>query len=626
MDFASLRADIENPNRNIDDPGSPWHWKQGNEFEILIRAKAALKDLTHSDPQQARTLHTLLQKTYYELKAKKHSAAVPLGVLTGDIKKSTFGQRMKRTLAAITLGVITLSPSAPYKQPELTPREVVRALLDTNLPAWQEELITSLHYGTTNQLTDALLHAVTSSQEPADMELIREFIWAKALTPELYKELLAPLTEEQKEVLDILAWKIQLTPEHVRIIRGAHMTEEQAEQIRLIPAQYLTPEFLPQLLQLSKDRDILIYRVEKKHLLDEELLRLILALPEPVVKQLLNAEVDEITAHTLQRILENPAALALLRDSPSPNPAGIGKDPELYGMEQIQDNWLFTIPADHAQLINLKAMIARNLNLTHQDINAQTVGQEHLRILQSQTAYRKIPLFANRDVVLVANGEKWEHDARDPRWLSQFIRMSGSESRFGTPALQAAIRKQARTLNIWRFEESSEQKKQELLDYIIHHEGPLTLFFDAHGFERGIGLTKTQDLLEYELRDALIKRWKTIHLDRSNIENHDIIIVSTCYSGTIGQKIVRALPELGPATPVPFILGPTEYGQIGRTDRTTPFGTRFTTRLIEGGKRPTIGDAIRLDKIDQLHGNPTIYAPGPENKPMQLASMDHRAA
>jgi hypothetical protein len=298
------------------------------------------------------------------------------------------------------------------------------------------------------------------------------------------------------------------------------------------------------------------------------------------------------------------------------------EDPALENLLLIKDEWLPQLPRD--ELAELKARIARNLNFQRKAVTLQAVHEEQQRIALEREQLASLPLFQGRSVVLIGAEET-------VLWDGKMV------DRFLPQAVIDAVRAQAADVTVFKFTTGNiKTLKPQLLDTIARIKGPLTILIDGHGLAGkgragAITLVKKspdapwgeQELTEFDLQDALKKRWDAVTggrqetAEKIDIAKRDIIISASCYS----SNILRELLAWG--VPTPILIANAEYGQYGMTNYNSPFHSNFLEFGIGlgSGHPSTLGDVFRNESSKRLHGNITVYCPMLNNSSHSLQQI-----
>ena len=302
------------------------------------------------------------------------------------------------------------------------------------------------------------------------------------------------------------------------------------------------------------------------------------------------------------------------------------------------------------------AYVARNLAEKNIPISDETVHAEVERIQKKRVEVGSINLFAQR-VVLVSHEEQLrEKQSTQAR--------KTVDLRFGTSTLQERIRerqKQAAPINTPEFThitpllkkgeqyestvQSLTEAKRKALDTIRSAPGPLTVFFDGHGWKDAFylsdgqvrGVTEqnqnesesAQEIIETdrarkidvdELAKMLIERFHAQQAQNPAVRESDISLVfSACYMQNFTRLLAKVLNEA--KVPAPKIMiSASEFGQYSFSDFDNPFGTKFNEMIVT---QPTIEGVIDAEHFFQ-DGNPSIFVPTePDNAVLMQLSGDY---
>jgi hypothetical protein len=331
----------------------------------------------------------------------------------------------------------------------------------------------------------------------------------------------------------------------------------------------------------------------------------------------------------------------------------LARDRALEDIRSIQVEWLprSTTREGEGVIANYKAIIARNLYFQGLDISEVNVRDEIQRLSNQQEEYGDVNVFADRNVIFVANDEVMSQDLLD---RGVVIPQEEIEHpyRFGRAATISTIQEQASEVEFFRpslGEQTPEyfiELKRQIIKQIESSPPPFTFVFDGHGMMDGIFLAggdieNLAQLLEQsyfyitpaELGAAITVRYQNFpDLLNNDPSRRDIYIFSSCFSVNFIRILYSELLASG-ITQLPICISPTEFGQYSITNYDSLYGVDFfETTLGLGSRRPTtLGDVMNNDS-SQLDTNPSLYIPEQdtvlqlsENKQNQLVNRDRAA-
>lgn len=327
----------------------------------------------------------------------------------------------------------------------------------------------------------------------------------------------------------------------------------------------------------------------------------------------------------------------LTKQNPHRNIKGLQDDPSIQhsidiNQSTIRDDQLrhFADSAGSLRLpsrLDVVPLISRNLFARGIAVNDSTVMSETDSIINLRDTHRNTPLFYDRNVVSLSNGQQY---------LFMF-------KRFGTPGfLDEVKRQQDGTGSFAPFDagtsrESSLLAKQETLQALEKAKPSLTFVFDGHGDSNNLILKlgirdaekpvkdkeKEIAISVEELATALKARYATqSESDRNKARtNPDILVIASCFSGDFARNLYAALGDI----PKPIILTETEVGQFGYSDPRDSAGESFFSEALrqqlKAGHQPysVLGDFFDENFTDTKEHS--ILVPGPSNIPLQISAI-----
>ncbi len=291
----------------------------------------------------------------------------------------------------------------------------------------------------------------------------------------------------------------------------------------------------------------------------------------------------------------------------------------------------------------MMVMIARNLYFQNKAVTRETVMAETKRILDTRKQYADIPLFAGRNVLHIAHGEKiresldnqgkpysnWQYDDAEKN--------AGDTYRFAPIGTQKAIERQQNGRGSYSLlrpalREEAKVIKARVLQAIRTIAPPATFLFDGHGgpdaFYLSDGQLSGQKNVELnavklsveELADAFAERaQKFEQLKTDDPAKKDICIFKSCYSATLTRLFYQRLQGL----PKPVTLASAEYGQKGYSDWNDPLISKFSSNVMQLGRDngvTTFADVFRQEFSGPT--NPSLYIPDESGQTMQISRND----
>lgn len=450
-------------------------------------------------------------------------------------------------------------------------------------------------------------NAVT--QDP--LLILQPALWKKGDTPPVAADLASVLTPPAKlKVLGAMnAGNIALLGVDlpVQLARGVYSAEKNKTIIAIVRN--------PVVAKAIASRD--------KAFFDQVVEELFLVLSEDERAQLQGVPYYEELRKYAEHTLRLEMGKALLGDKdPNRIVRFLNADPALREWAAVKAEWLSdtgkALPKQ-AQ-VQMKAIIARNLYFQNLTVTEANVKREEARVEAARSAYRGVKLFAGRKVLHVAHSEKWK---------------DGSH-RFGTDAVRDAIQAQAgkdayKLIRPENTKESLKKAKEEILVRIAKTQPPFTMIFEGHGSPSAIYLFDGEHLGDQKTREtsntikitvdelaaALLLRAELFFPEVGDPDpaRKDILVFGSCFN----TNFIRGLHERLRGVPKPIVLGSSEFGQYGYSDKKNAFGSPFTSEVLQlkdKGHTTTFGD-IFDHEFDGL-SNPSLYVPDVRNTTQQV--------
>ena len=236
------------------------------------------------------------------------------------------------------------------------------------------------------------------------------------------------------------------------------------------------------------------------------------------------------------------------------------------------------------ELVQLKVMIARNLFFRNGSATPASIRAEYGRIQDLRKAYRDLHVFAGREVLYAASGDRQKIGGQ-----KEFL--------FGHAPTQARLRRQADRFTFYRPRLSDDMK---LLEDRLSSAPRLTLVFEGHGRDKALKLGGA--LSAEDLGKRLSER-------RQN--STPILVLDACQSHTFSRHLMEALGKQGMSSAMPVVITPEEYGQDFIK---SVYADRFLSRDLRLGRgRVQLGNLM-----DEAWITTSVYVPDPARVPAQI--------
>jgi hypothetical protein len=285
-------------------------------------------------------------------------------------------------------------------------------------------------------------------------------------------------------------------------------------------------------------------------------------------------------------------------------------------------------------------MVARNLASQSLPPMRENVVAELRRIAADRARVRSIPIFQERNVLMLAHCEMIRSvtatDDGTPyneREHQSWENAMGGPFRFGGIHLRNAIIRQitpGRSFSFLRPKspESAAAYKQYVLQRMLEIQPPFTFVFDGHGNAFGLYLSASNSEEERgsapgtivhiatdELR-AMCRERVIRYPEIQSPEHCDIFVMHACRSGNTALSLARRKNE-----GTPLIIAASEWGQFSYSQTDDPLGTLFFSRVLNLSKPGVTTVGTVLDHEFDAIANPTIVLPGDNGKGRQIAGM-----
>lgn len=305
------------------------------------------------------------------------------------------------------------------------------------------------------------------------------------------------------------------------------------------------------------------------------------------------------------------------------------KDPALRKLFDIKREWFGKLSDN--EFANFATFICRNLYFKGQTVNQENSIREYESILKQREEYGNIPLFANRNILLVSHLEKYKT----------------GKDRFGLQGLSDALEKQKGDNDkVFKHVEGTDYEslstvKNEALLKLQNMKSPLTFIFDGHGGPDAIYLSDGQvkEMLESEsenknantiiesnltvkisykeLADAISKR------PRNESGQKDIFIFSGCYNYEFMRNLYAELKRQG--SDLPITLGESEYGQYAYSDERSNTGAKFFDKVLKVDSKESLIKDV-WENNAETDSNPSLFIPSEKDKPLQISQAESQSS
>lgn len=307
---------------------------------------------------------------------------------------------------------------------------------------------------------------------------------------------------------------------------------------------------------------------------------------------------------------------------------GIIEDPAWSLFKNIPNNWIPTENIenpDRAKIAEHGLMIARNLHfqgIEPEEITREMIVEESERILEMREKMKEIPIFKDRNVIMIADNEKNPENAGNDE-----------THRFGLDTTAEEVKHQQNSgeYSLERFRintttENPESVKNEILSRIAGTAGPLTILLEGHGIRYGFHITNRDRITPRDFADALNERHRLRQKEKGQTPEEPVIIIyNSCFGSNQGRYLYE---HLNPDVQKPVIITKSEHGQSSYTNFDSIYHSHFLRgnifRKHENGIA-TVGGSVEealSESPEYQDSNPSVYVPGKNNKPMQIA-MEH---
>ena len=225
------------------------------------------------------------------------------------------------------------------------------------------------------------------------------------------------------------------------------------------------------------------------------------------------------------------------------------EDEGLQDILKVKPEWIKVPKTSDLQPVQARAMIARNLYTDGLPVTKENVQKELNRIVEERNKLKDKYIFKGRNVVHVAQNEKYS-----------------GKNVFGKKGTLTAINEQSESVQALRCGATKEQVKEfkkELVDRIANTQPPLTFYYAGHGSGKSVDLISRKGLkltlTPADLALALKQRHENFKNDPVEKEKPPIIIISSCYTANFAQRMYKRIQN---TSNKPITMGGSEFGQV----------------------------------------------------------------
>ncbi|MEK7672480.1 MAG: hypothetical protein AAB373_01210 [Patescibacteria group bacterium] len=294
--------------------------------------------------------------------------------------------------------------------------------------------------------------------------------------------------------------------------------------------------------------------------------------------------------------------------------------------------------------IEIALKVGRNLFLKNffGTIDARIIEEEIIKIDKLNELTGDIKVFEGRNIIFLANGEKWDTYAKETDYRVAFLGIH-QKNRFNTPEMRYDLLESRGSVGSAQFEAPSSEPtieelnnvKERTLLGIANTPPPLTFMFNGHGGPYALYMNAgkiVNQTLEGKMADCINAEdiAKAIAQRKKNFPNqlaelkHDIYIFDSCYNHSFIRHLYSKIKELDGIAPI--TMGESEYGQLGfglSASITNKFDASYRVlNLGKKGQRGTKIKDVRKNESASLFSNFTIYVPDEEGDPQQIVKKD----
>lgn len=282
-------------------------------------------------------------------------------------------------------------------------------------------------------------------------------------------------------------------------------------------------------------------------------------------------------------------------------------DPAVEMALKIPDSWVKNLNQVKPEEVRL--WIARSLYLSgFRGTPKQSDVSSHLETIREiRTEYKSIPLFYNRNVVVLAARGNLETSVKD-------------DSSFVHPEEVEELKKQEpRNYTILRENEGGTEIKAKFRQHLINTPPPTCFYLRAHGSANEVVINADVIISQAELVSWLILRYKKYpNLLSADIELQDLICLGSCNGHTFLRGIYEKLESVYGEASFPISLVDGEYGQLTYSGILSNYRVDRTMEPLWSKSRITLGDIMENNQCKLGLNSPTIYAPIGRKKQEEL--------
>lgn len=300
-------------------------------------------------------------------------------------------------------------------------------------------------------------------------------------------------------------------------------------------------------------------------------------------------------------------------------------DPALKHFEDVKREWLPEL--SDREFVNMATFISRNLYFKEQKISDETVKEEYQRILEQREKYGELPVFYDRNILLLSHIERYKENGID-------------RDRFGQEGLVNALVKQKgdndkvfQHIEAKNYDELS-KVKDSALNSIEEMGTPFTFFMDGHGSPDAIYLSDGQaSELVNSSNSQIIESDNTVKISYKELAKaiakrstkygeqvkNDIYIFSGCFNYQFIRKLYKELKNLG--ANLPIALGASEYKQYSYSTLLSDTGSAFFDKILKVESEKTLlKDIWQNEFIEKDYSsNPSLFILSEEDMPAQIS-------
>jgi hypothetical protein len=235
---------------------------------------------------------------------------------------------------------------------------------------------------------------------------------------------------------------------------------------------------------------------------------------------------------------------------------------------------------------------------------------------------KEMPIYDGRNVLFVSQRQEWEGE------------QYGGDLRFGHKNMIDGLKTSVGAGKVDHFMAEKEPSKEALvemkakiLDQVKNTPPPFTFYFDGHGFERALVLydDKVNKLEPHEVisvsefAGAVKKRVEKFASKYEDL-NKDVYVIGSCKNHTFIRNVMNIVGNDSDFTKNSVFIGASEFGQSSFSDPRWRFSDNRKVMKV-GDKGVTLGNIVEAEE-KYMESDFSIYAPGEDDVPMQVAEAD----